>query len=108
MLILRNLLSTFLIVADMLSFPLFQTSVIDYARPADLKKELNEKFKEKFPLIQLTLSKLRSLKKDMKKIAHGRVSQRSSLTDLCNSYFILFKLTLVMDKCIFSLHFIPS
>lgn len=106
MLNLHNLHSTFLTVAVLLSFPLFQTSVIDYARPADLKKELNEKFKEKFPLIQLTLSKLRSLKKDMKKIAHGRVSHRSSLTDLYNSYFIFIKLTHMSFEHL-HLHFIP-
>jgi len=40
----------------------YTVSVIQYGKPAEIKKDINERFKESFPNANITLSKLRSIK----------------------------------------------
>ena len=48
-----------------LNLPSFIVSIVQYAKPAKVKKDINERFKEEFPAVTITLTKLRSLKAEM-------------------------------------------
>ena len=81
---------------NVLSF--FQTSVIEYVKPSELKKELNAKFKQRFPNLQLSLSKLRSLKREMKRIVLHECGLDCLTVALSYVYFELLVLRNSINK----------
>ncbi|KAK4475767.1 hypothetical protein MN116_001026 [Schistosoma mekongi] len=57
-----------------LKLPNYLTSVLGYVKPNERKREVNRQFHERFPLLQITLTKLRSIK-----LVLVRITQRLSL-----------------------------
>ncbi|NP_001099135.1 CDK5 and ABL1 enzyme substrate 1 [Danio rerio] len=70
-----------------LIFPSYMTTVIEYVKPSDLKKDMNETFKEKFPHIRLTLSKIRSLKREIRKLTQEEFGYEESTVAMAFVYF---------------------
>ncbi|XP_076840425.1 CDK5 and ABL1 enzyme substrate 2 [Brachyhypopomus gauderio] len=69
-----------------LIFASYMTTVIEYVKPSDLKKDMNETFKEKFPHIRLTLSKIRSLKREIR-VAGEECGLQPSSVAMAFAYF---------------------
>ncbi|XP_024247075.1 CDK5 and ABL1 enzyme substrate 1 isoform X2 [Oncorhynchus tshawytscha] len=70
-----------------LIFPSYMTTVIEYVKPSDLKKDMNETFKEKFPHVRLTLSKVRSLKREIRKLAQEECGYEEPTVAMAFVYF---------------------
>lgn len=78
--------------ATVLAFPSYISSVIEHVKPSDVKKELNERFKARYPNLQLTLSKLRSIKREMYQI--GCAEQQLDQLIIAQAYVYFEKLCL--------------
>lgn len=74
----------------------YLVSMVVYAKPSELKKDLNEQFREKFPNLNITLTKLRSLKKDIIKIALSQDCQLD-LTTIAYA-FVYFEKLILKEK----------
>ena len=48
----------FIFICNLIYY-IFKVSVIQYGKPTEIKKDINERFKERFPNLRITLSKLR-------------------------------------------------
>ena len=73
------------------SMPSYSTTVLGYHDASSAKRSLNDLFRERFPEVQLTFTKMRSLKREMKKIA---LKCQLDLWCIAQSYVFFEKLIL--------------
>lgn len=66
-----------------INLPCMIISFLEFKTPESLKRDGNEQFKEKWPEIEITLSKIRSIKRDLLKVAN---SVRLPVYVLCFAY----------------------
>ncbi|XP_078722946.1 CDK5 and ABL1 enzyme substrate 2-like isoform X4 [Lampetra fluviatilis] len=78
-----------------LIFPSYMTTIIEYVKPSDLKRDMNDTFHEKFPHIKLTLSKIRSLKREMRKMALEECALEESTVAVA---FVFFEKLVLQGK----------
>ncbi|XP_042561156.1 CDK5 and ABL1 enzyme substrate 1-like [Clupea harengus] len=81
-----------------LVFRSYMTTVIEYTKPSDLKRDMNKTFREKFPHIRLTLSKIRSLKKEIRKVAQEDCGYEEPTVAMAFVYFEKLALRGKVDK----------
>ncbi|XP_062376886.1 CDK5 and ABL1 enzyme substrate 1-like [Sardina pilchardus] len=81
-----------------LVFPSYMTTVIEYTKPSELKRDMNDTFRQRFPHIQLTLSKIRSLKKEIRKLAQEDCGYEEPIVAMVFVYFEKLALRGKLDK----------
>ncbi|TRY91384.1 hypothetical protein DNTS_013515 [Danionella cerebrum] len=81
-----------------LVFQSYMTTLIEYVKPSDLKRDMNETFSQKFPRVQLTLSKIRSLKKEIRKLAQEDCGYEEPTIAMAYVYFEKLALSGKLDK----------
>ncbi|XP_030623506.1 CDK5 and ABL1 enzyme substrate 1-like [Chanos chanos] len=81
-----------------LTFPSYTSTVIEYMKPSDLKRDMNKIFKEKFPRVQLTLSKIRSLKREIRRLAQEDCGYEEPTVAMAFVYFEKLALCGKLDK----------
>ncbi|KAJ3163068.1 hypothetical protein HDU86_002237 [Geranomyces michiganensis] len=76
-----------------ITLPCFVSSIIQHSKPSDIKKELNERFRETHPTVNptLTLTQIRRLKERLLKIAE---MQNLELSSVACAYVYFEKLVL--------------
>ncbi|KAI8049668.1 hypothetical protein BDF22DRAFT_698147 [Syncephalis plumigaleata] len=82
-----------------ISLPSMMSSTVQFVKPSDLKRELNEQFRQTHPYLdeKMTLSKIRSLKTCLLSIATEQDLELATVA-LCYAYFEKLVLSRVVTK----------